>query len=180
MKVFRNNKIYVQKNDIMFAFNHSNSIPSVIINQFFKGIVIVDDNNRMDFVSFEDKAAIDYFSKLDYIINYDDYKNLTVEELDEKLKVLIETIDTIATKHNNLSREKRAKNYSLVKDECEKLEYVINYLDEIIKIKLGTNHMDIPGEIVDADFSEIEPVREIEDSNNKGIKRFIREKIFKK
>ena len=61
MKLFRNNKVYVQMNDVMFVMNHSNAIPSVIINQIFTGVVIVTNDNKNDFVSFEDKSAIDYF-----------------------------------------------------------------------------------------------------------------------
>lgn len=179
MKVFRNNKIYVQKNDIMFAFNHSNSIPSVIINQFFRGIVIVDDSNRMDFVAFEDKSAIDYFSKLDYIINYDDYKNMFIEELDQKIKELVIRRSKIVNKYNSLSPKKRRQNFDLF-NEYEKLEYVLDYLDEFRKSKLGTNHMNIPTEIVDANITEIESDKGIDNSSNKGIKRLIKAKIFKK
>jgi hypothetical protein len=183
MKLFRNNKVYVQMNDVMFAMNHSNSIPAVIINQIFTDVVIVNNDNRMDFVNFDDKSAIDYFKKLDYIVDYDEHKDLSIEELDAKIKVLTDTLDTISTKHNNLSREKRAKNYSLVTDECEKIWYVINYLEEIKGIKLGTNHMNIPGEIIDGVTYKIEDSEstvKIDDPGKKGIKNFIKKKIFNK
>lgn len=179
MKIIRNNKIYVQKNDIMFAFNHSNAIPLVIINQFFRGIVIVDDSNRMDFVSFEDKSAIDYFNKLDYIINYDDYKDMFIEELDQKIKELVIRRSKIVNKYNSLSPKKRRQNFDLF-NEYEKLEYVLDYLDEFRKSKLGTNHMNIPAEIVDTNRTDVETAKEIDNSSNNGIKRFIKEKILKK
>lgn len=173
MKLFRNNKVYVQMNDVMFAMNHSNSIPAVIINQIFTDVVIVTNENRMDFVSFDDKSAIDYFRKLDFVVDYDDYKDLDIEELDAKIKVLTETIDAISTKHNNLSREQRAKNYEHVRNECEKAWYVINYLEEIKGLKLGTNHMEIPEETIDNKTNF-----EIDTPKKKGIKTFIKEKIF--
>lgn len=182
MKLFRNNKVYVQMNDVMFAMNHSNAIPAVIINQIFKDVVIVTSENRMDFVSFDDKAAIDYFRKLDFIVNYDDYKNLSIEELDAKAAELIDKIGIVAEKYNSLSEEKRAKHQDLV-DEHEKLEYVINYLSEIRGIKLGTNHMDIPGEILDnipAEITDTEFATKTNEPKKKSIKTFIKEKIFNK
>jgi len=182
MKLFRNNKVYVQMNDVMFAMNHSNSIPAVVVNQIFKDVVIVTSDNRMDFVNFDDEVAINYFRKLDFVVDYDDYKDLSIEELDAKAGVLIEKLGVIANNYNSLSKEKRAKHQDLV-EEYEKLEYVINYLGEIRGIKLGTNNMDIPGESIDskvANITENKSTTEIDKPKKKGIKTFIKEKIFNK
>jgi|GEM_PF-2253702 len=182
MKLFRNNKIYVQMNDVMFAMNHSNAIPAVIVNQIFKDVVIVTNENRMDFVSFDDKVAIDYFRKLDFIVNYDDYKDLSIEELDAKAEIILKKIKDIVDKYNNLSSKKIKENQELI-NEYEKLEYVINYLGEIRGIKLGTNHMDIPGEILDnipVEITDAESTTKTNEPKKKSIKTFIKEKIFNK
>lgn len=182
MKLFRNNKVYVQMNDVMFAMNHSNAIPLVIINQIFTGVVIVTNDNENDFVSFDDKAAIDYFRKLDFILDYDDYKDLSIEKLDAKAEIILKKIKDIVNKYNSLSSKKIRENQELI-NEYEKLEYVINYLGEIRGIKIGTNHMDIPGEIVNDKPAKIinpECTTKIDESKKKGIKTFIKEKIFRK
>jgi hypothetical protein len=182
MKLFRNNKVYVQMNDVMFAMNHSNAIPAVIVNQIFKDVVIVTNENRMDFVSFDDKVAIDYFRKLDFIVNYDDYKDLSIEELDAKAEIILKKIKDIVDKYNNLSSKKIRENQELI-NEYEKLEYVINYLGEIRGIKLGTNHMDIPGEILDnipVEIIDTESNTKTSEPKKKSIKTFIKEKIFNK
>lgn len=110
MKLFRNNKVYVQMNDVMFAMNYSNAIPLVIINQIFTGVVIVTNDNENDFVSFDDKAAIDYFRKLDFILDYDDYKDLSIEKLDAKAEIILKKIKDIVNKYNSLSSKKIREN----------------------------------------------------------------------
>jgi len=182
MKLFRNNRVYVQMNDVMFAMSHSDSVPGVVVNQIFKGIVIVTNDNKMDFVNFDDKTAINYFKSLDFIVNYDDYKDLSIEELDAKAEELIEKIGVVADKYNGLSEEKRAKHHDLV-DEYEKLEYVINCLGEIKGIKLGTNHMDIPEENTTSKDDITVNTKSTVETNKpkkKGIKTFIKEKLFNK
>ncbi len=182
MKLFRNNKVYVQMNDVMFAMNHSDSIPAVVVNQIFTGIVIVNDDNRMDFVNFDDKVAINYFKDLDFIVDYDDYKDLSIEELDAKAEIILNKIRNIVDKYNSLSSQKIRENQDLI-NEYEKLDYVINYLGEIRGIKLGTNHMPIPKEAMDDTTYRIKDTKtasEIDNPKKKGIKTFIKEKIFNK
>ena len=47
MKIFRNDAVYVQKNDIAYLKNTDLSIPaSIFMKVFGSGIVIIDDSNR--------------------------------------------------------------------------------------------------------------------------------------
>ena len=54
MKIFANNKVYVQKNDLAYLMRGAEdvSIPSSIMDKVFGQILIVTDENRYEFIAF--------------------------------------------------------------------------------------------------------------------------------
>ena len=77
MKILRNGKIYIDKNDLTYF----ERVPNFIFHEF--------DNyfNYDKFMVFSNSEAINYF--LDsFIINYDDVKKLTNDELKKKIEDL--------------------------------------------------------------------------------------------
>ena len=54
MKIFVNDKVYVQKNDLAYLMRGAGdiSIPISIINKVFGDIFIVTDENRYEFIEF--------------------------------------------------------------------------------------------------------------------------------
>ena len=76
--------VYVQMQDIMHLNNTDMPIPASIYTKVFTGIVIVNDSNRFDFVRFDEEHEVKFFRELDFVIDYDQYKDLTDEQLDEE------------------------------------------------------------------------------------------------
>ena len=58
-------------------------IPASIYTKVFTGITIVDDSNRFDFVSFDKEHEVKFFRELEFVIDYDQYKDLTDEQMEE-------------------------------------------------------------------------------------------------
>ena len=89
MKIFHteNGKevVYVQIQDIVELNQSDMPIPASIYLNAFNGIVFVDDSNRFDFVEHEVK----FFKELDFIVDYDKYKDLTDEQLEGEWKKLV-------------------------------------------------------------------------------------------
>ena len=118
MKVFNEEngkeKVYVQLNDIMVLTNTNKPIPASIIDKVFgREMLIVDDDNRDDFIEFEDPKEIEFFRSIDWIIDYKKYRNLSEEELKLLIKENIKEANEIATKYNSLSHEEKERNINL-------------------------------------------------------------------
>ena len=77
--------VYVQMQDIMYLSNETDMpIPATIFEKVFSGVTIVTDANRFDFVKFEEEHEIKFFRELDFVIDFDQYKDLTDEQLEEE------------------------------------------------------------------------------------------------
>ena len=90
--------VYVQMQDIMHLNNTGMPIPASIYTKVFTGIVIVDDSNRFDFVRFDEEHEVKFFKELEFVINYDQYKDLNDEQLKEEFQKLITRANKIAKK----------------------------------------------------------------------------------
>ena len=135
--------VYVQMQDIM-QLNQSNiPIPASIYTKVFTGITIVDDSNRFDFVRFDEKHEVKFFKKLEFILDYDQYKELTDEQLEEEAKKLAIKANKIAEKWNSMSSDERQQNINLL-EKHENIEYMLNFMWEIYAIRKGERLMPFP------------------------------------
>lgn len=135
--------VYVQMQDIMHLYNTDMPIPASIYTKVFKGIVIVDDSNRFDFVRFDKEHEVKFFKKLDFVIDYDQYKDLTDEQLEEEGQKLATKANEIAEKWNSMTPEERQQNSNLPQ-EHENLGYMLYFLSEVYAVKHGKRSMPFP------------------------------------
>lgn len=79
--------IYVQRQDISFLNRINDPIPaSIFFKAYPSGVNITDGSNRFDYLKFEEPEEVEFFKKADYIIDADEYKNLTIEEVELKFE----------------------------------------------------------------------------------------------
>ncbi len=136
--------VYVQRHDMMYINSDIDiPIPASIYLKFFDGITIVDDSNRFEFVKFEEDDAVKYFKELEFIIDFDKYKSLTDDKLEEEVQKLGVKANEIAEKWNSLTKKERQKNKSLFQ-EHSKIKYMINFLCEIYAVKHKKRAMPFP------------------------------------
>lgn len=135
--------VYVQMQDIMQLNQSDMPIPESIYTKVFTGITIVNDSNRSDFVSFDEAHEVKFFRELEFVIDYDQYKELTDEQLGEKGQKLVMKANEIAEKWNSMSSDEREQNSNLFQ-EHENIEYMLNFLSEIYAIKHGKRSMPFP------------------------------------
>ena len=70
MKIVTDKKVYVQKNDIAYLNQTDLPIPaSIFMKVYGNGIVIIDDRNRYEFIEFTAPKEIEFFKKLDWMID---------------------------------------------------------------------------------------------------------------
>ena len=80
MKIITDNAAYVQKNDLMYLNSSSLAIPgSIYMKVFGWGITVINDRNRYEFVKFEEDSEIEFFKDIDWMIDYNEVKDLTEE-----------------------------------------------------------------------------------------------------
>ena len=144
MKIITEDAVYVQKNDIAFLTHTDIRIPSSIFMKVFgDGVVIIGNSNRWEFVKFEGKDEIEFFKQLDWIIDYNNVKNLNEEEFIKMGQLIVEEKNKIAKEYNEMSIEECQKNYNMVL-QYEMLEHKMYSLRDILWFKKGQLEMDLP------------------------------------
>lgn len=170
MKIFINNAVYVQKNDIIYLNSCTLPIPCSIFDKAYnKEINIIDNNNKYEFIKFDQADEIEFFKNLSWIINYDDVKNLSDELIiKEDEKICIER-NNIAIKWNELEEKEKEKNKNMIL-ECELLDYKMDSLKTIFWFRKGKVKMILP--------EGVNYPTNYNTSNNKSIKKLVKS-IFK-
>lgn len=162
MKIIRDDKVYIQKCDIGYLDMSDVEIPAPVYYKIYEsGSRIIGDFNRLDFEEYSSKELVEFFRKLAWILDYDEVKDLTDEEICLLGEELIDQRNSIAAMYNNMSQEERAKNQSL-RAQCELIEYKVSSLREFQMYKNGEIKMRLPEGL---------------DSNSKskkGIKKFVK------
>lgn len=148
MKIFHNENertvVYVQMQDIMYISNETYiPIPTSIFTKVFSGVTIVDDLNRFNFVRFDEDSVVKFFKDLDFIIDYDEYKSLTDEQIEQRFKNFINEHNNYVKKWNEMSEMDREKNTDLF-FSANNIEYVLNFIRKIYALKHNKTHMPFP------------------------------------
>ena len=170
MKIITTNSVFVQKNDIAYLNQSDLAIPaSIFMKVFGSGVVIIDDSNRYDFVEFEAPEEIEFFKGIDWIIDYNEIKDLSEEETIALGQSIAEEKNKIAQKFNSMTPEQRQENNTMV-SQCELLDFKMYSLRDILWFKQGHIKMELPeGVEFPAGFGQ-----------RKGIKKLIKTIFHKK
>ena len=135
---------YVQMQDIMYLTHETDMpIPASIFTKVFQGVTIVNDSNRFDFVKFSKEEEVNFFRGLDFIIDYNQYKDLSDKQLEEKWEELAGKANEIAEKWNSMTEDERKENSSLF-DEHRNIHYMLKFITEVYAIKHGKRVMPFP------------------------------------
>ena len=110
MKLFNKEKgkevVYVQLQDIMYLMNDTDlSVPASIFVKTFGKTTIVNDKNRFNFLKFDKEDEVEFFKKLDFIIDYSKYRDLTDEGLEQAVKKFGTKANNIVDKWNSMTSE---------------------------------------------------------------------------
>lgn len=148
MKIFNKEqdkeKVYVQLNDIMELIQSNKPIPASIIDKLFgQEMLIVDDENRDDFVEFDKKEEINFFKKQDWIVDYKKYRDLSPEDLKLLMEDTVKRLDEITIEYNKITNDDKSKRAKLY-DEYGLLDYKIGGMQQIMRIKKGEYNPPFP------------------------------------
>ena len=146
MKLFVNNKVYVQKNDLAYFMRGTEgiSIPSSIIDKVFGQVFIVTDENRYEFVEFSSSEEIDFFKKCDWMVDYNLFDGMSENQIVEYGCQINAEINKIATSFNELPEEERERQYIQASTKIELLEFKMWSVRDILWHKQGHLKFTLP------------------------------------
>ena len=144
MKIVTNNAVYVQKDD-MIALNETDlPIPTSIFNKVWGvGITIIDGTNRYEFIKFEEEHEIEYFKELDWIVDYNELKDLDESEFIALGEKAAKEQKEIAEKYNFMTKEEQNKNQALV-SRHQMLTFKIYSIRDVLWFKQGHIRFELP------------------------------------
>lgn len=147
MKIITENAVYVQKNDIVYLNNIELAIPaSIFMKVFGNGIVIINDSNRYEFVKFEAPEEIEFFKGIDWMIDYNEVKDLSEEEIISLGQSIAEEKNNIAQRFNSMTPEERKENMNMV-SQYELLDFKMYSLRDFLWFRQGHIKMKLPKEL---------------------------------
>lgn len=147
MKIITNDAAYVQKNDIAYLNQTDLDIPaSIYLKACETGTFIVDDSNRYEFIRFNKSDEIQFFKNQDWILDYNQVKDMTEDELIEYGERIITQYNELAETFNALSEQERIQNTELDM-RCDLLGFQIFSLHDFIFYRKGLLEMQLPSEL---------------------------------
>ena len=161
MKIITDTAAYVQKGDLYYL--DSVEIPktrSIYLSVFDWGKTRLTKENQYDFYKYDKKEDIEFFKNIDWMVDYDEVKDCSDEELIKLGKAINEERVEIGERFNNMSIKERMKNPDL-QLRHRLLAHKIHTLTDFIMYKRGQIDFDLP-----EDF-KIE--REINNEERKNI-----------
>lgn len=130
MKVFKNGKVYVQNEDLILILRSGELMPTSVLEKFYgNGPVIIVQDNMEDYVEFEETDQVEFFKRLDWIVDYDEVKNLSTEELEKLYDDTKDEMVKIRNKYSDLSQnddcyEKDSIRYELLGNKLYSLSKI--------------------------------------------------------
>ena len=129
MKIINKDAAYVQKNDVESLSVVDLPIPLSIYkkllefsptfinknNRYDLAPKLVNDGNRYDFVKLDDESEVEYFKGIDWIVDYNDYKDLSEEEIKAAIHSVDEEHDAIYDAYYDMTEEERDKHHDMFK-----------------------------------------------------------------
>lgn len=158
MKIITDNAVYVQKNDFIYLNSSNLAIPASIFDKVFGyGVTIIDDRNRYEFIEFNAPEEIEFFKNIDWIIDYNEIKDLNEEEMYDLIRNICQEQNLLEEMEDNMD----------IEFKCRLLEFKILSVQNVMYCK---NKVKFPAGI---DLPLIF-------KQEKGIKKLIRTMFTKK
>lgn len=118
-------------------------LKSVFDRFYGHGIVIINNNNKDDFIEFNAPEEIEYFKSLDWIVDYNEVKDFNETEILALGQKIAEEKNSIANNFNAMTEEEKEKNMNMV-TQCNLLDYKMYSLRDILWFKQGHIQMNLP------------------------------------
>lgn len=163
MKIITDKVAYIQKNDLNFLhLSEVTKTASIYLSVFDWGKTRITDANRNEFYKFEKSEDIEYFKSLDWMVDYDEIKDLSDEELVNMGRAISIEKNKMGVEFNEMSIKERM-NDSDIALRHKVLDFKMKSLIDVILYKRGELTFEFP--------EGFGIKRDINDDDSIGIKK---------
>lgn len=150
MRINTKDKVYVQLSDISMLIRYVSEqaipIPESVMDKCFNKPFICTINNRHEFMAFEGQDAINFFNKLEYILDYSEVKDLNYDELDRLYTQIDKEIAMTVNEYDSLDQKKQNKKYNYYATQIAFKNYKMSSIYEFTEYKKGILKLNMPSE----------------------------------
>lgn len=154
MKIVRDNKVFVQNKDLLKTMQGSITykvgIPNEVVGKVFNESFHVDMDEMDEFVGFEEEDSIVFFNRLPFIVNYDEIRKLSEEEIIQKIKETMAVISGVCANYNKIKKKNSSFDYDQALTTINLLEHKFHDLRTILWAKQGHCYINMPYELTAA------------------------------
>lgn len=115
MKIVTENAIYIQWRDFKILKEHKFTIPKTIYAKFPE--IAPTDRSYFDFIKFDNQLDIKYLKSLDCLVDYNEYKDLSLEELEKLMDEACENYNKNIDSSAALSDFERKKLHQIIESD---------------------------------------------------------------
>lgn len=153
MKIITDNAVYVQKFDMTCLNQLGRAIPPSIFMKVSEGtgIVIIDHRNWNEFVKFDAPEEIEFFKSIDWIIDFNEVKDLSEEERTALVNRIEVEKFRVEQKLNSMTQEEKKENMNMV-SQYKLLDFKLESLIDFFWVTQG--NIELP-----ADFEQEKEIR---------------------
>lgn len=150
MKVFRNNKVFVQKCDIANLMNIiaglEMPVPNSVLMAVYKDGFVCSSESLYEFMELEGDDVIEFFRNLDYIVDYDELEGKSIEELTEFGISIEKEISALIDEFNSKDENYRKKHFNKASVECDVKRLKMMGVADYIHLLEGKLSFSIPSD----------------------------------
>ena len=150
MKIVTKEAVYVEKYDLAFLNGLDCDIPSQIFLKAFKDQLYPKSNetNNHEFVRYEELSDIEFLRRYDWIVDYNQIRNLSKKKIRELIDGLIAQRNLAAEVYFAMSIKEQRKKRHII-NEYALFNFKIRSIREAYNIAHGKIHVDLPIDIDD-------------------------------
>ena len=153
MKIITDNAAYVQEIDLAYLSLSRLQVPISIRIRGGIGGGHLDNTNKYKFYEFTSPKEISFFRNTNWILDYDEVKDLSDVEIIQLGEAVVHERNSIALEFNAMAPEVQRQNYDLV-DKCSFLEHKAYSLEYFLEFKHGKVKTNLPDGIGPPSASE--------------------------
>ena len=150
MKIITKDKVYVQYSDIINLLPIISltkiACPLSVSKKCFAKTIVIDGTNRYAFIDFDEKDAIDFFTKFSYFASYNDLINKSEMDIMNILKNLSDEANQLIEKYNSLNHKRQQRDYKKYYTEYQLKCYKAMSLNDFLLYKKGEIEFDLPSD----------------------------------
>ena len=134
--------IYVQAKDLIYMSTRycDRMLPISITKIISKKIRFIGLAQKDMFIQFTDSDAVDFLKNQNYIIEFNDYRNLSVVQVETKYQELVKESSQVV---NDMLSEENQKKIEIINKNCD-INFMLNDITQIYNWKLGKTTLILP------------------------------------